>query len=410
MLVFFLVFFLIFSGFMSASEIALFSLSSYTLRAYKEDADHRKKLVARLLERPKDLLVTILMVHIASSILIQNIVASIFGRFSSWFLNVGVPFVLIIFVAEIFPKSIALSNSTFIALRVAKTMFFFERFFGPLRYFLTHLTNHISRFLFFFLKKEKPLSQEELEFVLEKSKSEGTLQQEESEFISRYLDLKNKVAKELMRNLEECFFFDAAQDFSSISNIFSEKKLSSILVCEGDVQCLLGILSFQRFFLHGDAIRTLIDLKKQLEKPFYVPESMNGWLLFHELRKRKDTLAVVVNEYGTILGCVLQEDLVSAVLTDENEEKNYTRLSEDVIIAKGKLELQEFTEIFGVELLSNASIMTIGGWLTEQMEDIPLPGTKYVTDEFLFYVLESEPTHVERIYIRHLNKPKKGGR
>lgn len=336
--------------------------------------------------------------------------ASIFGRFSSWFLNVGIPLVLIIFIAEIFPKSLALSNSPFIALKVAGVMAFLERFFGPLRAILTFFTTHISRFLFFFLKKEKPLSQEELEFVLEKSKTEGTLQQEESEFISRYLDLKNKVAKEIMRSRDECVFFDMTQDFSSIGSFFSEKKLSFLPVCEGDMQNLIGILSFQRFFLHRETIRAPIDLKKQLEKPFYVPESMNGWLLFHELRRKKEFIAIAVDEYGSISGCIFQEDLVAAVLSDENEEKNFSRLSDDVVIAKGKLELQEFAEIFGVDLLTKSNVMTLGGWLTEQMEDIPLSGHKYVTDDFLFYVLESGPTHVERIYVRRLRHRKKEGR
>ena len=244
----------------------------------------------------------------------------------------------------------------------------------------------------------------------EKSKTEGTLQQEESEFISRYLDLKNKVAKEIMRSRDECVFFDMTQDFSSIGSFFSEKKLSFLPVCEGDMQNLIGILSFQRFFLHRETIRAPIDLKKQLEKPFYVPESMNGWLLFHELRRKKEFIAIAVDEYGSISGCIFQEDLVAAVLSDENEEKNFSRLSDDVVIAKGKLELQEFAEIFGVDLLTKSNVMTLGGWLTEQMEDIPLSGHKYVTDDFLFYVLESGPTHVERIYVRRLRHRKKEGR
>ncbi len=395
---------------MSASEIALFSLSSYTVRAFREDRNPQKKLVALLLERPKDLLVTILIVHIASSILIQNIVSSICGPSSGWFVNVGLPLLLIIFIAEIIPKSIALPNNTFIALRVAKSIAFLERMLGPVRFFLIWVTNHISRFLFIFLKNEKPLSQEELEFVLERSRREGVLHEEESEIIARYLDLKNKVAKEMMRKQEECCFIDITQSLSAIPALFSEKRAPFLLVCENDPQNLLGILTFQRFFLHEGSFRAPVDVRKQLTKPFYVPESMNGWFLFHELRKKKEECAVVVDEYGSISGCVLGEDLVATVLAEEVDEKNYTKLSEDVVIAKGRMELQEFAEIFGVWLPSKSNAITLGGWLTEQLEDIPLSGMKYVTDDFLFYVLESKATHVQRIYVRRLHPVKRRDR
>ena len=76
----------------------------------------------------------------------------------------------------------------------------------------------------------------------------------------------------------------------------------------------------------------------------------------------------------------------------------------DVIIASGRLELAEFNEIFGSSLVSRENIVTIGGWLVEQLGDIPLTGAKYVTDQFLFYVLSAEPTRIRRIYIRRLTK------
>jgi putative hemolysin len=407
MLFFFLVFFLLFSAIMAASETSFFSLSSYTLRAFKDDVSPKKRLVAKLLERPRELLVSILMVNIFSSIMIQNIFSSLLGSYSSWFLSVGVPTFLIIFVAEIFPKSIALANNTFVAIRVARLVAFLQRVLGPVRTFLTWLTNHISRFLFFFLKKEKPLSQEELEFVLEKSKTDGTLQREESDFISRYLSLKDCVAKELMRPKEELVFFDLTQDPKLLSQIFYEKKFSHLLVCEGDIQNLIGILSFQRYFLHLSAITTIPEVKKYVEKPFYIPDSMNGWLVFDELRKKKLSMAIVVDEYGSISGAVLQEDMNASIVSDATEEKNFTRLSEDVIITSGKMDLIEFSEIFGKELVARSNVVTLGGWLTEQLEDIPSSGTKYVTDDFLFYVLEALPTHIQRIYVRRL-KPIKG--
>src|SRR3990167_11236003 len=91
----FLLFVLIgFSAIFSASETSLFSLSSFTIKTYKESNIARKKKIAKLLSKPRDLLVTILILNITANILIQNTVSSIFGNISSWVLKVGVPLIL----------------------------------------------------------------------------------------------------------------------------------------------------------------------------------------------------------------------------------------------------------------------------------------------------------------------------
>ena len=103
---------------------------------------------------------------------------------------------------------------------------------------------------------------------------------------------------------------------------------------------------------------------------------------------------------------ISQEDLVEAVvgeISDRRDTKSlYTRSTEDVIIASGKLELSEFKDIFGIPLKTKENIDTLGGWLIEQLGDIPLPGTKYANDDFLFYVLAADPNRIRRIYVRRL--------
>ena len=101
-------------------------------------------------------------------------------------------------------------------------------------------------------------------------------------------------------------------------------------------------------------------------------------------------------------------EVVVGEITDRRDSKSlYTRSSEDVIIASGKLELSEFKEIFGIPLKSRENIVTLGGWLIEQLGDIPAMGAKYATDQFLFYVLAADPNRIRRIYVRRLKPAKK---
>ncbi len=121
-------------------------------------------------------------------------------------------------------------------------------------------------------------------------------------------------------------------------------------------------------------------------------------------------MAMVVDEYGSISGLITWEDLAEVVIgsiADLRDQKSlYTKAGENEIIASGKLELDAFNEVFHSNLESQNNLMTIGGWLTEQLGDIPKNGTKYETEHFLFQVLSAEPNRIRRLYIRKLNKKK----
>jgi magnesium and cobalt exporter, CNNM family len=102
------------------------------------------------------------------------------------------------------------------------------------------------------------------------------------------------------------------------------------------------------------------------------------------------------------------EDLVEAVvgeIVDRRDEKSrYTRSGEDVLIASGKLELMELQQLFDVGIKSENHMVTLGGWLTEQMGDIPKSGSKYTYKNLLFHVLSADSKRVRRIYIRRISK------
>lgn len=138
------------SAFLSASETSLFSLSSLSLRSYRSSADKRQRQIANLMDRPRDVLITILILNVISNLLIQNTVSTIFDPFPIWTLKVGLPLVLVLVFGEIIPKSIALPNNALIASRVTPVIIFLMRIFKPVLSRLNVLASHISRFLFFF--------------------------------------------------------------------------------------------------------------------------------------------------------------------------------------------------------------------------------------------------------------------
>lgn len=399
------------SGVLSASETALFSLSSMRVRTYRFGKDPRGKLIAKLLSEPRKLLVTILMLNVLMNILVQNVVSGLFGTFSSWILTVGVPLALTLVFGEVIPKSIAYPMNTWIAYHVAPFIRVMEWIVKPVRDAITFLTNGISRFFFFFLKHEKEISIEELKHALRTSKETGTVSQEEATLVRGYLNLEEDLIKELMCPRGEVLFFDINEPISKLVHMFVDEECTRIPVCNRSLENILGVMTSGSFFLHQSRIKTTHDLVPFLRKPFFIPESTLCRSALKQCYEKEETMMIVVDEYGSISGLLTLEDLVETVIgqiADRRDQKShYTRSSQDIIIASGKLELTEFEEIFDYHLESPNNMATIGGWLTEELGDIPKSGTKYSTRDFLFHVLAADVNRVRRVYIRRLRHGKK---
>ena len=407
-----LIFLLFLSATLSASETALFSLSSVQLKSYRRSKIPRFSLVYHLMERPRDVLVTILMLNVLSNILVQNTVSSLFDQYSTWALKVGLPLALTLLFGEVLPKSMAMPNNAQIAYKMAPAISKAARFLGPIRRRLTALTSWISRLFFLIIHDEEEISTEELKHVLKTSQESGVLLPREARLIGGALDLQETLVKELMRPREEILYYDVNEPLSQLLHLFADERTTRVPVCDGDLENLQGILSTQEFFLFQDTIEKSADLLPYLKKPYYVPETTKASALLRLLRERREILAIVVDEYGSISGLITQEDLIEKVvgeIADLRDTKSlYTRSGENVIIASGKLELSHFKEIFGVELESKENAVTLGGWLIEQLGTIPQTGVKYATDQFLFYVLAADPNRIRRIYVRKLESTRGG--
>jgi len=395
------------SAFLSATETAFFSLSTMKIRSFEDGEDPKGKLVAKLISRPRNLLVTIIMFNVILGILIQNVVANIFGNFAGWLLNVGVPLVLTLVFGEVIPKSLSLLHNDKVATKVVGVVNRVEKIVSPFRKAIIVITNAISHVMFFFLKKENEVSLDELKVALRTSKKFGFLNSEEAKLIRGYLNLDDDLIKEIMTPRQSIVGFDINQDISILKDLFIDQECSRIPVYDKNLENIIGILWSGVFFLHQHEIITKEDLKRFVKKPFFVSESTPAKVLFSQFYEKEEVMAIVVDEYGSICGLVTLEDLVEIVvgqIIDRRDEKVlYTKAGDDVIIASGKMELGDFEELFDIHLNSENNMATIGGWLTEKLGDIPKEGDKLFQEGFLFHVLSSDQKRVRRVYIRKLN-------
>lgn len=404
-----LLFFLIFaSGFFSASETALFSLPTAKIKAYQSSSDPRKKLISSLVLQPRDLLVTVFMLNTLVNILLQNTISHMSGQSASWIFKVVAPFIILLLFGEVIPKYIGMKNNVSLSNMVAPSIKFFQDFLAPIRKVIISITTPVSHILFFFLHKEKEISKDELKHVLKTSQEHGVLHPDESELVWGYLNLQEAMVKELMRPRQDILYYNIEDPLSKLAHLFVEQECSRVPVCSGSIDNLLGIITAEQYFLNRRVLNSSDKLRKYLEKPYFIPETTPAMVLLRRFDELNHVIALVVDEYGTISGLIAREDLVEVVVGEISDlrdtKEQYTKAGVDEIITSGRLELSEFNEIFNMNLESEHGMITIGGWLVEQIGDIPKPGTKFEVQNLLFHVLAAEPNRIRRLYIRKLKE------
>lgn len=397
------------SAFFSSSEIALFSLPGHKVQTFQSSSDDRLRGIANLLRHPRDLLVTIFMLNTVSNILLQNVAANLFGDSSGWMLKVGVPFALTLLCGEIIPKYMGLRNNLAIAYAVTPSINALQRALAPIRKITIAIAAPISRLFFFYLHKDKEIVKEEITHALKTAQEQGIIEPTEVEWATGYLNLLEANVKDLMRPKEDVLFYDIHEPLSQLIRLFVSEECSRVPICDGNLDSVLGVMHAVQFFVYREAIEAAEPLEPFLKKVLFIPEVTSAKALLSRFYRQQEVLALAVNEYGSVTGLITLEDIAEVVIGEVVDPRDhqtlYTRAGDDEIIASGKLELEELNALFDAHLTSE-NMLTIGGWLTEQVETIPRNGFTYEKEGLFFHVLTATPRRIQRVYIRKLkNKP-----
>ena len=405
------------SSFCSLSEIAFFSLPATKVRSYRHHLSAKKRQIAKLLRESKNLLVTIFLLNTIANILVQNLSSDLFSEEAgSWLFKVGIPLILVLVFGELVPKYLGLLFNEQVAEFSAPFYDWFQKISAPLRHAIYHVANFFSRLLFFYMKVEKPLSEEELEHILQTSEGKGLLHEEEARLLKGYMTLEEKQARDVMLPRNMLPAYDIELPLSKLIFLFSEKNLETVPICKNSLDNFLGMLDATCFFIHRNEIKNQENLHKFLYQPFFTPETTSLKLLLEQMQRQEEKIVLVVDEYGAISGSVTKKEIIRAVFKTEGDGKgkrraesspNYVKVAKESIIANGNMPLSELSDLFDEKLESAYHAVTIGGYLSEKLGTIPQHGVTYQEGELFFRVLEAEPTKVRKVYIQYQKEGKK---
>ncbi len=408
-----LIFFLAISAFSSASETALFSLSKMKLLAFGDAKEGPKNQVAKLLKQPRELIVTILMVNIFVNLMVQNVTSAYFGDYASWVKSVGVPLVLTLFLGDLLPKIFGMAYNEKIGLFAAPIFTVIKKILSPLQKGITLIAAALARFIFFFLKKAPDVSIEELTLALGEIREGGALR-EETHLLAGYLRLQGAIVQDIMRSREEIRFYDIKDDPLKLINLFKDNRLSRAPVCDGGIDRILGIMTVCNFLEKDGEMVDKSRFQELLQPAYFVPESTPARVLLYQLKQHHEFFAIAVDERGSVTGVITLEDLVEEIIGDvahpRIDKTLPTQASGDELICSGRTELTAIKDQIGLTLKSEYRQVTINGFLSEKLKQIPVEGMIYEDERAVFHVLEADNTRILRVYIRKKSEPVKNKR
>lgn len=370
---------LLISGFVSGSEIAFFSLTE----SQREELDESPtgQIIRKLLSAPERLLATILIANNLVNVTVVVLCNFAFGPiFESlppvWSFvvqTVILTFIILLF-GEIVPKLYATNYPQQWARWAAPGIKFLTRLFSPLSRMLVGSTSIVTRVV---TKRAKALTADDLSQALELTSGATKSDKEILEGILRYGDTE---ASEIMTPRVDITDLDVTMTFSRVMSTVIESGYSRIPVYEGSEDNIRGILFSRDLLPYIGKVDDSFDWPTLLRQPYFVPESRRIDDLLEDFRKRKQHLAVVVDEYGGTQGIVTLEDVLEEIVGDIDDEYDspdlpYKRLRDNTFEFEGRTPLNDFFRITGLDPEEYADMTedaeTLAGLLLAIKGDFP---------------------------------------
>ncbi len=396
-------------AFFAAAETSLFALNPLDRLRLKEKRRARGELVESLLARPRRLLVTVTIgvetVSILFSVLATALAIGIWGHQGEWL--VVLIFVPIFqFLGEIIPKSLALAYpgrfSSWLAPLVGPAILLLT----PFRVVFTQISRGLLAMMGF--RPELPVpkvQQEDFVRMVEDSHRGGVIAQMERDFIENLLNFGEIRVGQIMVPRPDMFTLPLEMPFADMVHAIKRSRFSRVPIYEDTPDNILGILHAKDILdVCQEKFCTPALLRNLLRPAYYVPENKKAFDLLTELQSQHLRLALVVDEYGALVGLVTLEDLLEELcgeITQEFkvEEKPLKQTAPGVWRVKAGMSLTDFNEALGVTL-PTAEFDTLGGFILNLFGTVPPEGRIIAFNSFTFRVLRMKGTRILEIEVR----------
>lgn len=408
------------SAFFSATETALTSLSSLKTKHLRENHGRAGRVFDLWLHSPHRVLAAVLignnLVNIFASIYADNLIASTFGRASTEVVTAVMTIVIVLF-SEIIPKTLAKTYSTQVALPLMLIFRVFYFILIPFTWLLSGISDFFSRSLRKRDAKSAPqITEEELEFLIDVGEEEGVIAEQKHEMLSGVFELGDTVVREVMVHRTDMTALPTSSTIHEAAELFRERGLSRLPVFEGRVDNIIGILHSKDILFYikkhsKDDSSWEAPVSELKRDAMFVPESKPVDQLFQEMRKSRQHMAIVLDEYGGTSGVVTMEDILEEIVGEirdefDNEEDAIRPTQQpNQYLVECKIHIDDFCDFFEMrrsefsEENQTIEYDTLGGLILHHIGQIPRIGDRLTIGRVVLEVVEVSRRRVRRVIV-----------
>lgn len=404
-----------FSAFFSSTETAYSSASRIRLKSYAENGSKQAKRAYRISNNYDKALSTILVgnniVNIAASSLATILFVSFFGETNGTILSTVVLTIIILIFGEVMPKNFAKENSEKMAMSSSGILHFLMVLFTPVTFVLLKL-NDLAKKLAVSgdAQREPTVTEDELKFIVESIEDEGVLEEQESELVQSALAFDEKTAYDILTPRVDMTAIEEHDPVDKIKSIILTERYSRIPVYRDSVDNIIGILH-TRDYLEALLTTDQPSLEALLQPAYFIYRSKKLSAILADFKYKRLHIAVVTDDYGGTLGIVTMEDLLEQLvgdIWDEDEEiqSKYKKLSDNRYEVCGDLNINDLLELLDKDTrYIETESKSVGGWVIEQLGDIPADGASFVYKELTVTVNQVEDNRVTLVTILYTPTP-----
>ena len=413
------------NAFFAATEIAVISLNEKKVKARAEDGDKKAVKMLKMIEEPTRFLSTIqigitLAGFLASAFAADNFAEKLSGFFVSTFdipagysgaVNTVAVIVITLILSfftlvlgELVPKRIAMKHKEQLAEAVCGIITFLAAALRPIIWLLTVSTNGVLR-LFGIdpNEKEEPVSEEDIVLMLDAGADEGSLNQNDIEYIKNVFKLDGMTAEDVMTPRKSVVMIPEGAGTDEIFRIIEEEGYSRIPVYSESADKIVGILYTRDFLLKHS--RPGFTPKDAMFQPTFVPETVHLDVLFKEMQQEHNHIVVVVDEYGVTAGIVTMEDILEEIvgeIWDEQDEaiEDFVALGDNTYRVLCSAYIEDFFEFFSLEPDEDTEATTVNGWIIELIGSIPEKGFTFDYQNLTVTVTDADDLMAHEITVK----------
>ena len=388
---------LVLSGFFASAEVAFFGLNTFLLEREKSPI---VRFVKKLLQKPVDLIITILvgneLVNIFISSLGTKLLKDTLGD-AGVAAGTVVLSLLIFYFGEVIPKNVALQLPETLAKVYAIPIYLFQEILFPLRWAIKKLFGGLIE------QVEKPKEQfltvEELLFHLQEGYKNGEITKEELEMVRRALETADTTVEEIMTPRTDIFALEEDKKVGEVLDQIVERGHTKIPLYVENLDHTTGVLYVKNLLPTEDNIDKELRLFRR--EVNFVPQMLTLEDLINEFKGKKTQIFMVVDEHGGTAGLVTYSDFLSWLLGEMVEEwsreNEIRKISEGVYLIDASVNIELIAEKFGLKLPEDYEYSTLGGFLIEKFKGIPQKGASIEMENLRFVVEEVDNNRIRSV-------------